>query len=84
MPNLVVIDGGVGQLNVGERVLKRYQLDIPVVSVVKDDTHKAREILGDKNLREKYKKEIILANSESHRFAITFHKQKRNKSFLSS
>jgi excinuclease ABC subunit C len=84
MPNLVVIDGGVGQLNVGERVLKRYQLDIPVVSVVKDDTHKAREISGDKNLREKYKKEIILANSESHRFAITFHKQKRNKSFLSS
>ncbi len=84
MPNLVVIDGGVGQLNVGERVLKRFQLDIPVVSVVKDDTHKAREILGDKNLREKYKKEIILANSESHRFAITFHKQKRNKIFLSS
>jgi len=83
MPDLIVIDGGVGQLNIAKQVLFRYQMKIPLVSVVKDDKHKAREILGDKEYATKYAKEIVLANSESHRFAIDFHKQKRNKNFLS-
>jgi excinuclease ABC subunit C len=82
MPDLIVIDGGVGQLNVAKQVLFRYQMKIPVVSVVKDDSHKAREILGDKENAERYPKEILLANSEAHRFAITFHKLKRSKNFL--
>jgi excinuclease ABC subunit C len=82
MPDLIVIDGGVGQLNIAKQVLFRYQMKIPVVSVVKDDSHKAREILGDKENAERYPKEILLANSEAHRFAITFHKLKRSKNFL--
>ena len=82
MPDLIVIDGGVGQMNVAKQVLFRYQMKIPVVAVVKDDSHKAREILGDKENAERYPKEILLANSEAHRFAITFHKLKRNKNFL--
>lgn len=83
MPDLIVIDGGVGQMNVAKQVLFRYQLKIPIVAVVKDDSHKAREILGDKECADRYQKQILLANSEAHRFAITFHKQKRNKAFLS-
>jgi excinuclease UvrABC nuclease subunit len=82
IPDLVVMDGGVAQKRVGEQVLKRYQLSIPVVSVVKDERHKPREILGITEFTAKHEKAIILANAEAHRFAITFHKKKRGQSFL--
>ena len=55
---------------------------IPIVSVVKDDRHKAKGIMGDKKLTLKYEREILLANSEAHRFAITYHKNMRGKNFL--
>ncbi|MCX6756143.1 MAG: GIY-YIG nuclease family protein [Candidatus Nomurabacteria bacterium] len=82
MPDLVVVDGGVAQVNTAKRVLSRYQFEIPVVGVIKDDRHKAKALLGDENIIVKFKKVIILANVESHRFAITFHRSKRNKAFL--
>jgi excinuclease ABC subunit C len=86
-PDLIVVDGGVAQLNTAKNVLAklsipRVSLGIQVVSVLKDDRHKAKDILGDKNLARKYEKEILLANSEAHRFAINYHKQMRNKNFL--
>jgi excinuclease ABC subunit C len=82
LPSLVVVDGGIAQKNTAERVLKRYQFKIPVVGVVKDDKHKAKAIIGDEQIIKKYKKSILLANFESHRFAIAFHKKRRNKNFL--
>lgn len=82
MPDLVVVDGGVAQVNVAKQVLSRYQYEIPVVGVVKDDRHKAKALMGDEGTISKYKKAIILANVESHRFAITFHKKTRNRNFL--
>ncbi len=82
MPDIVVMDGGVAQKRVGEQVLKRFQLTIPVVSVVKDEHHKPREILGLTEFSTKQQKAIILANAEAHRFAITFHKKKRGQAFL--
>jgi excinuclease ABC subunit C len=81
-PNLIVVDGGIAQINVVKKVLHKLKINIPVVSVVKDEHHKARAIMGDKNLGVKYEKEILLANSESHRFAIAYHKNMRNKNFL--
>ncbi len=82
LPNLIVVDGSTAQVNVAKRVLNRYQFDIKVVSVVKDDRHKPKAILGDENIIKVYKKQILLSNNEAHRFSITFHKHKRNKSFL--
>ena len=82
LPGIVVMDGGIAQINVAKSVLSRYQFKIPVVSVVKDDKHKAKAIMGDDLIIKKYKKEILLINNESHRFAIAFHKQKRNTNFL--
>jgi excinuclease UvrABC nuclease subunit len=82
MPDLIVTDGGVAQKRVAEQVLKRYQLPIPVVSVVKDDRHKARELLGERALIQKHQRAILLANVEAHRYSITFHKKKRAQSFL--
>lgn len=84
IPNMVVIDGSVAQFNVAKKVLDRYQFKIPIVGVIKDDKHKAKAIMGDTTLVKKYKKSILLVNVESHRFAITFHKYKRSKSFINS
>jgi excinuclease ABC subunit C len=82
MPDLVVVDGAQAQMNVAKQVLDRYQFKIPIVAVVKDESHKAREILGEQEYAKKFKRQILLANSEAHRFAITFHKLKRSKNFL--
>jgi len=82
LPNLIVVDGSIAQINVANRVLKKYQFKIPVVSVVKDEHHKARAIQGDEAIIKKYKREILLANSEAHRFAIKFYRSKSRKNML--
>jgi excinuclease ABC subunit C len=81
-PNLIVVDGGFPQINVVKKILAKISLYIPVVSVLKDERHKPKNILGDKNSARKYEGEILLANSEAHRFAIAYHKKMRNKNFL--
>ncbi len=82
LPSMIVVDGSTAQINIAKQVLSRYQFDIPVCSVVKDERHKPKAIMGDSDLIKKYKKEILLSNNEAHRFAITFHKLKRSKSFF--
>jgi excinuclease UvrABC nuclease subunit len=82
LPSLVVVDGSTAQINVAKRVLNRYQFDIPIIAVIKDDKHKAKALMGDEVVIKQHKKAILLANSESHRFAIAFHKKKRDSNFL--
>ncbi len=82
LPNLVVVDGSTAQIHVAQRVLNRYQFDIPIVSVVKDDRHKAKAIMNNEAIAKAHKKSIILANNEAHRFGITFHRIKQRKDFL--
>lgn len=77
-PNLIVVDGGGAQKRAMEDVLKRNKQNIPVVSVVKDERHKPKEILGDKKWLAR-EAEIILSNAEAHRFAISYHKKLRRK-----
>lgn len=77
-PNLIVVDGGKVQKRAVEEVLRRNRQNIPVVSVVKDERHRPREILGDKKWY-KCEREIILSNHEAHRFAIKYHKKLRGK-----
>ena len=81
-PNLIAVDGGKAQKNVAEKVVKEKGFTIAVVSIVKDEHHQPREILGLKKYRETYERAIILANYEAHRFAISFHKKLRGKRFL--
>jgi excinuclease ABC subunit C len=82
LPSMIVLDGGTAQMNVGKQVLSRYQFDIPLISVVKDARHKPKAIMGDEGMIKKYKSAILFANSEAHRFAISYHQQKRSKNFL--
>lgn len=81
-PDVFVIDGGKAQRNAVMKELEAAEVDIPVVSVVKDDKHKPKAILGPKSIIHEHGKEIKITNSESHRFAQSFHKQKRRKRFL--
>src|SRR3989344_4590206 len=82
-PNLIVVDGSTAQLNTAMQILEKSKLEIPIVAVTKNERHKAiaLKIASKKaqELAEKYEKEILLANSEAHRFAITFHRRLREK-----
>lgn len=78
-PDLIVFDGGVGHKRVGEQALASLGLLIQCVSVVKDEKHKPKDIVGNKVHVDNHKKEILLANAEAHRFAIGYHKTLRNK-----
>lgn len=81
-PDVIIADGGIAQKRALERVVREHNLTIPVIAVVKDERHKARELLGQKKLSKKYHKEIVALNNESHRFALLQHTRKREKNFL--
>lgn len=78
LPDLLVVDGGVAQKNVSESVISNLSLKIPVVSVVKDEFHKPKKILGKGELVRKHEREILLANSEAHRFSVSFQRKIRS------
>jgi excinuclease ABC subunit C len=77
LPDLIVVDGGVAQRNSILFILEKNGLNIPVAGVVKDNYHKPKEVIGDLNIKEGYKEEILLANAEAHRFAVQFQKKRR-------
>jgi excinuclease ABC subunit C len=77
MPKIIAVDGGVAQMNVMLKILTKYEMKIPVVGIVKDEHHRAKIILGDQEIVRRYEKEILLADSEAHRFAIGYHKKLR-------
>lgn len=87
MPNLIVVDGGLAQKNAVEKVLEEVGVNIPVVSVVKDERHRPKNILGTTSLKlggidmsySDLEKSILLSNFEAHRYAIKFHTKLRNK-----
>ncbi len=82
LPDIIVLDGSTAQINVANKAIKEKSINTKVVAVTKDDRHKAKEIKGDSALVKKYERQILLANNEAHRFAITYHKKVRSKSFL--
>ena len=76
---MMVIDGGVAQKRRAEKVVKELNIDMVIVSVVKDNRHKPKAIMGNKELIESYKRGILVANAESHRFAVRYHRELREK-----
>lgn len=82
MPQLIVVDGGVAQINIAERTIAENELMIPVVAVLKDERHKPKDILGDNGFITPHKLEILHANAEAHRFSIAFHRLVRGREQL--
>lgn len=80
-PELIVVDGNMVQVRAAAAVLKEYALHIAIVGVVKDEHHKPKHIVGPQTHIKKDKDAILLANAEAHRFSITFHRERRRKSF---
>lgn len=81
-PNLVVVDGSVAQKRRVENIFNTLGIHIPVTAVVKNEHHKPKAILGNKEIVKKHEVEVILANAEAHRFSIAYHKGLRAKKFL--
>lgn len=83
-PDLIMMDGGRGQVNIALEVLEKLNLYIPVCGMVKDDNHRTRglyfnnvELPIDRN--SECFRLITRIQDEAHRFAITFHRQLRSK-----
>ena len=88
-PDVLMMDGGKGQVNIAKEVLAELSLDIPVCGMVKDDNHRTRglyfenvEIPIDRS-SEAFKL-ITRIQDEAHRFAIEYHRSLRNKSSVKS
>jgi excinuclease ABC subunit C len=79
LPRVFVIDGAAAQLNAARRVLRTKGVEVPLVGVVKNEFHKPERLIGDRRAIEAFEKDILLANNEAHRFAITWHRKKRQK-----
>ena len=81
LPDLVLIDGGRGQVNAAEEVLSETGLKIPVVGIAKGPERKRNDIIGflPKGFD---KRTLILVRDEAHRFAIQYHKKVRAREFL--
>lgn len=94
LPNLIVADGGRAQKRVLESVVstfinqsedesfKNTLRSLRVVAVVKDERHRPKQLLGEKDVVHTYETEILLANQEAHRFALAFHRNARKKGFI--
>jgi len=81
-PDLIVLDGGIAQKNITQKVLNSLGLKIDIVAVTKDERHRPKMISGKSDIVSKYEREILHANGEAHRFAIKFHREKRNKNLI--
>ncbi|MEK7195492.1 MAG: UvrB/UvrC motif-containing protein [Patescibacteria group bacterium] len=81
LPDLILIDGGRGQVNAARNVLLGFSLRIPVVGIAKGPKRRKNEFVGrmPDGVR---KKTLIAVRDEAHRFAVKYHKEVRNRSFL--
>ena len=91
LPDLIIMDGGVGQINAAKEILDSLGLDIPIAGLAKNDKHQTQELLFGDPLEvvplSRQSQEFFLLQriqDEVHRFAITFHRQVRSKNSFSS
>ena len=90
-PDLIIVDGGLGQLNVAREVLSSLNLDIPTAGLKKNDKHNTSELIGKNPIQiipiDKKSSLFLLLTKmqdEVHNFTISYHRQIRSKGSLSS
>lgn len=88
-PDLIMMDGGKGQINIALEVLNKLGIEIPVCGLVKDDKHQTRGIIYNNeeliiNRSSNLMQLIRRIQDEVHRFAITYHRSLRDKRTLHS
>ena len=91
LPDLIIVDGGIGQINVARDVIRALNLNISVVGLKKDDHHRTNKLLAfDPIIEIPIKNDSLLflylerMQDEVHNFTINYHKQIRSKGLLAS
>ena len=89
LPDLILLDGGLGQLNAVLPVMEKHKINVPIFGMVKDSKHKTRAITasgGDISIKANRRAYTLIytIQEETHRFAITYHRQRSTKKGLSS
>lgn len=89
LPDLILLDGGKGQVAVAKEVLNKMNIDVPLFGMVKDDKHRTRAITGDGGEIAISSKRALFAfvtriQDEVHRFAIGYHHSRRSKNTFRS
>ena len=88
-PDLILMDGGKGQVHIAQKVLMELGLDIPVCGMVKDDFHRTRgiyyeeQVIGIEKTSEAFRL-VTRIQDEAHRFAIEYHRSLRGKTQVRS
>ena len=88
-PDLILVDGGINQIKAASKALKEAEVDIPVFGLVKNDKHQTSSLMNinEENYNIENKNLFFLLTrmqDEVHRFAISFHREKRGKAMTSS
>jgi excinuclease UvrABC nuclease subunit len=93
VPDVVVLDGDERHIRVAEGIYKKIVLEnvnsgegsfdktLNFVAVTKDKSHKAKKLIGHANIVNTLSKDIVLINSEAHRFALRYHQELRGKMY---
>ena len=81
LPSLILVDGGLHQVNAAKNALAERGLQIPVIGMIKGENRKRTDLTGD-YIQGIDKKILESARDEAHRFAINYHKSLRSKKFL--
>ncbi len=90
LPDIILIDGGIGQVTAAYKVLDSLGIDLPVVGMAKDDSHRTRALVFEDGSEVLLKDKPILfkyagtVQEEVHRFAIEYHRTLRNKNTINS
>lgn len=90
IPDVIFMDGGLGQVHVAEKVLAELGFDIPAIGLAKDDSHRTRAVVFDDGQEIDLKNNGVLfryagtIQEEVHRFAIEYHRNLRGKKAITS
>ena len=90
MPDLIIVDGGIGQINIAKEVIDSLSLNIPVVGLKKDNHHRTEALITSDNeeIKVEHNSDVFFylerMQDEVHNFTINYHKQLRSKGAIES
>lgn len=88
LPDIILIDGGIPQVNVARRILEEYHLGIPIIGIAKGIDRKKDELILPKDnpelqrIAKQFKNILVRVRDEAHRFGISFYRRTHRKEFL--
>lgn len=90
MPDLIIVDGGIGQINIAKGIIDSLNLNIPVVGLKKDNHHRTEALITSDNeeIKVEHNSDVFFylerMQDEVHNFTINYHKQLRSKGAIES